>query len=300
MKKIIGIDLGGTNLRVAKITENGEVLQEIKSPSYGMEGPEKVTSNIIELVKQIDDYQSCIGIGIGVPGPVDTVNRVMKLSSNLKGFVDYPLAQKLEEATGLPTFMDNDANVAGLAEARVGAGKGYPIVYYVTISTGIGGALVVDGKVISGRRGYAGEIGNLIIDPYREPFNNLNAGASESEASGRALTRKGQAVFGEDKINHAGDVFALYDQKDPEAVKLVGQMTTDLAVLFSHISLITDPHMFVIGGGMTKSKEYWWDTMIEKFQQRVHGGMRDVIFTEAQLSEPGIVGAAMLPISHGL
>ncbi|MBP3400028.1 MAG: ROK family protein [Erysipelotrichaceae bacterium] len=300
MKKIIGIDLGGTNVRVAKITENGEVLQEIKSPSYGMEGPEKVTSNIIELVKQIDDYQSCIGIGIGVPGPVDTVNRVMKLSSNLKGFVDYPLAQKLEEATGLPTFMDNDANVAGLAEARVGAGKGYPIVYYVTISTGIGGALVVDGKVISGRRGYAGEIGNLIIDPYREPFNNLNAGASESEASGRALTRKGQAVFGEDKINHAGDVFALYDQKDPEAIKLVDQMTTDLAVLFSHISLITDPHMFVIGGGMTKSKEYWWDTMIEKFQKRVHGGMRDVIFTEAQLSEPGIVGAAMLPISHGL
>lgn len=300
MKKIIGIDLGGTNVRVAKITENGEVLQEIKSPSYGMEGPEKVTSNIIELVKQIDDYQSCIGIGIGVPGPVDTVNRVMKLSSNLKGFVDYPLAQKLEEATGLPTFMDNDANVAGLVEARVGAGKGYPIVYYVTISTGIGGALVVDGKVISGRRGYAGEIGNLIIDPYREPFNNLNAGASESEASGRALTRKGQAVFGEDKINHAGDVFALYDQKDPEAIKLVDQMTTDLAVLFSHISLITDPHMFVIGGGMTKSKEYWWDTMIEKFQQRVHGGMRDVIFTEAQLSEPGIVGAAMLPISHGL
>lgn len=300
MKTVIGIDLGGTNVRVAKITEDGEVLQEIKSPSYGMEGPEKVTHNIISLVKRIDDYQSCVGIGIGVPGPVDTVNRVMKLSSNLKGFVDYPLAAKLEEATGLPTYMDNDANVAGLAEARVGAGKLYPIVYYVTISTGIGGALCVDGKVISGRKGYAGEVGNLIIDPYREPFNNLNAGASESEASGRALTRKGQAVFGEDKIEHAGDVFALYEKKDPEAVKLVDQMTTDLAVLFSHIALITDPHMFVIGGGMTKSKEYWWDAMIEKFQARVHGGMRDVIFAEAELAEPGIVGAAMLPLSHGL
>ena len=83
MKKVIGIDLGGTNVRVAKITENGEVLQELKSPSYGMEGPEKVTSNIIDLVKQIEDYKSCVGIGVGVPGPVDTVNRVMKLSSNL-------------------------------------------------------------------------------------------------------------------------------------------------------------------------------------------------------------------------
>ena len=300
MKTVIGIDLGGTNVRVAKITEQGEVLQEIKSPSYGMEGPEKVTTNIIDLVKQIEGYKECAGIGIGVPGPVDTINRVMKLSSNLKGFVDYPLAAKLEEATGLPTFMDNDANVAGLAEARVGAGKGLPIVYYVTISTGIGGALCVDGKVVSGRKGYAGEVGNLIIDPYREPFNNLNAGASESEASGRALTRKGQAIFGEDKINHAGDVFELAVSGNEEAVKLVDQMTTDLAVLFSHIALITDPHMFVIGGGMTKSKEYWWDAMIEKFQQRVHGGMRDVTFTVAQLDEPGIVGAAMLPLSHGL
>lgn len=300
MKTVIGIDLGGTNVRVAKITENGEVLQELKSPSYGMEGPEKVTSNIINLIKQIEDYKSCVGIGVGVPGPVDTVNRVMKLSSNLKGFTDYPLAKIMEEELGLPTYLDNDANVAGLAEARVGAGKGLPIVYYVTISTGIGGALCVDGKVISGRRGYAGEVGNLIIDPYRAPFNNLNAGASESEASGRALTRKGQEIFGEDKINHAGDVFALAQSGNEEAVKLVDQLTTDLAVLFSHIALICDPHMFVIGGGMTKSKEFWWDAMIEKFQQRVHGGMRDVTFTVAQLDEPGIVGAAMLPLSYGL
>ena len=167
MKTVIGIDLGGTNVRVAKITENGEVLQELKSPSYGMEGPEKVTSNIIDLVKQIEDYKSCVGIGVGVPGPVDTVNRVMKLSSNLKGFTDYPLAKIMEEELGLPTYLDNDANVAGLAEARVGAGKGLPIVYYVTISTGIGGALVVDGKLVSGGRGHAGEIGNIIVNIHK-------------------------------------------------------------------------------------------------------------------------------------
>ena len=95
-------------------------------------------------------------------------------------------------------------------------------------------------------------------------------------------------------------MFELAVSGNEEAVKLVDQMTTDLAVLFSHIALITDPHMFVIGGGMTKSKEYWWDTMIQKFQKRVHGGMGDVTFTVALLDEPGIVGAAMLPLSHGL
>lgn len=299
MKTIIGIDLGGTNVRVAKVTDDGTVLQEIKSPSYGMEGPEKVVSNIIDLIKQIEDYKNCIGIGIGVPGPVDTVSKVMKLSSNLNGFTDYPMAKQLEDALGLPTFLDNDANCAGLAEALVGAGKGKPIVYYTTISTGIGGAMIVNGKLISGKSGYAGEVGNLIVDRYREPFNNLNPGASESEASGRALTRKGQAIFG-DKIETAKEVFDLYVEGDPKAIELVENMTTDLAVMFSHIAHIVDPNVFVLGGGVMKTKELWLDKMVEKFKTYVHPGMRDVVFTEAELREPGIVGAAMLPISNGL
>ncbi|MEG0177492.1 ROK family protein [Anaerorhabdus sp.] len=299
MKTVIGIDLGGTNVRVAKITEEGEVLQELQSPSYGLEGPEKVVPNIISLVKQIDGYKDCVGIGIGVPGPVDTVNKVMKLSSNLKGFTDYPMAKNLEEALGLPTFLDNDANCAGLAEALIGAGKNYPIVYYVTISTGIGGAMIVNGKVVSGKSGYAGETGNLIVDPYREPFNNLNPGAVESEASGRAMTRKGKAIFG-DHIESAKDVFDLYQSGNEEAIKLVDQMTTDLAIMFSQVAHIVDPNIFVLGGGVMKAKEIWMPMMVEKFKSFVHPGMRDVIFTQAECREPGILGAAMLPISNGL
>ncbi len=299
MKTVIGIDLGGTNVRVAKITEQGEVLQELKSPSYGMEGPDKVVSNIISLIEQLDGYKDCVGIGIGVPGPVDTVNKVMKLSSNLNGFTDFPMAAKIEEATGIPTFLDNDANCAGLAEAIIGAGKLFPIVYYTTISTGIGGALIVNGKLVSGKNGYAGEVGDLIVDPYREPFNNLNPGASESEASGRALIRKGQAIFG-DRVQSAKDVFDLYEQGNEEAIKLVEQMTTDLAIMFSHVALVVDPHIFVLGGGVMKSKAVWMPKMIEKFKSFVHPGMREVIFTEAECSEPGIMGAAMLPISNGL
>ncbi|RRC92099.1 ROK family protein [Erysipelotrichaceae bacterium OH741_COT-311] len=300
MKTYIGIDLGGTNVRVCKIMANGNILQEVKSLSYGMEGPEVVIENLVKLIKSIDAYQECSGIGIGVPGPVDTVNKVMKISSNLKGFTDYPIAKVLEEKVGLPVFVDNDANVAGLAEALVGAGKGLGIVYYVTISTGIGGALIVNGKLISGKSGYAGETGNMIVDPYRKPFNNLNPGASESEASGRALTRKGKELFGEDAIQNAGDVFALAASGNSDAQKLIDQMTTDLAILFSHVAHIVDPHMFVIGGGVLKSKAQWFDTMIEKFKTFVHPGMRDVKFEVAKLEEPGIVGAAMLPVSNGL
>ncbi len=299
MKKIIGIDLGGTQVRVAKLLEDGTILQEIKSPSYGLEGPEKVVPNIISLIEQLENYKECVGIGIGVPGPVDTEAKVMKLSSNLKGFTDFPMAQKIEEATGLPTFIDNDANCAGLAEALVGAGKGKSLVYYVTISTGIGGALIANGKLISGKSGYAGETGNLIVDKRRDPFNNLNPGAVESEASGRSLTRKAKAIFG-DHIESAKDLFDLYQKGDPKAIELVEEMTEDVAIMFSQIAHIVDPHIFVLGGGVMKSKEFWFDKMIEKFKGYVHPGMRDVQFVQAALNEPGIVGAAMLPISNGL
>ena len=299
MKTVIGIDLGGTNVRVAKITEQGEVLQEIKSPSYGMEGPEKVTSNIINLVKQIEGYKECAGIGIGVPGPVDTINRVMKLSSNLKGFVDYPLAAKLEEATGLPTFMDNDANVAGLAEARVGAGKGVPIVYYVTISTGIGGALCVDGKVVSGRNGYAGEIGNIIIDRNRKKYNHLNPGAVENEASGTAIGRIGSEEIGE-HVTSAREVFGLAGQNDPKALEIIDRISYDFAQMMSVIAHVCDPHVFVIGGGCSMASDLYFDKLEKYYNSMVHTGMRGVAIRKAVLKEPGVIGAAMLVKSRGL
>ncbi|MFV0380306.1 MAG: ROK family protein [Anaerorhabdus sp.] len=299
MKSVIGIDLGGTQLRVAKLNADGVVLQELKSPSYGMEGPERVVPNMISLIKQLDNYQECVGIGIGVPGPVDTIEKVMKLSSNLKGFSNYPMAKKIEDEIKIPTYIDNDANCAGLAEALVGAGKGKPIVYYVTISTGIGGAMVVNGKLVSGKSGYAGETGNLIVDKSREPYNNLNPGAAESEAGGRALIRNGKKQFG-DYVESAKDIFDLYEKNDEKAIEIVEKLTEDLAIMFSQVAHIVDPHIFVIGGGLMKSKNLWLDKMIEKFKTYVHPGMRDVIFEEAKLKEPGIVGAAMLPLSHGL
>ncbi|MFR5600630.1 MAG: ROK family protein, partial [Holdemania filiformis] len=206
MKTYLGIDLGGTNVRVAKVTRDGIVLAEVKRPSLAQEGPRRVMDNMMEMIREITGYTECEGNGVGVPGPVDTINGKMLMATNLPGFELYPIAAELTQNFNMPAYVDNDANVAGLAEALVGAGKGLPVVYYVTISTGIGGALVVDGKVVSGKHGHAGEIANIIIDRNREKINHLNIGAVENEASGVAITRKGKALFG-DQIRHAGDVF---------------------------------------------------------------------------------------------
>lgn len=292
----IGIDVGGTNIRVAIVNEAGQIQQLIKGQTDIHLGSQHVMQKLKDMIKSLDGYEQCIGIGLAVPGSVDTKLRVMLLASNLPGFAYYPIAEELETEFHIPVYMDNDANAAGLGEALQGAAKGSSSCYYVTISTGIGGAFVLDGKVVSGKHGHAGEIGNLIIDRYRKKVSALNAGAVECEASGTALTRKGKEYF--ESVEHAGDVFDLARKGNKEAVRLCDEMAYDIAVMFSMIAHICDPDIFVIGGGVMKGKDVFFEKMIAYFHTMVHKGMKNVEFKEAVLIEPGIIGAAMMPLSN--
>jgi glucokinase len=298
MKTVIGIDLGGTNVRVAKVSLEGKILQEFKSPCYAQEGPDKVTSNIIELLGKIDDIKSCSGIGIGVAGPVDTVTKQLKMSTNLPGLAFYPICEKIEKAFGLPTYMDNDANVAGLAEALLGAGRGHKVVYFIIHGTGVGGALVVNGQVVSGKNGYAGEIGNIIVTREGEKINHLNIGAVENLASGAALIKIAKARINPN-INTAYEIFKLAKAGDITALDIVDKMAFDFASACSAIGHVVDPSIFVVGGGVVQSHELYFPLVKKYYDQMVHDGMRGVQFIPAELDEPGILGAAMLPISQG-
>lgn len=296
MKKYIAVDLGGTNIRAAIVDQEGHIIQILKDASEPEKGCEHVMNKMINLIERLDGYEECEGIGMGVPGPIDTINGKIIVSVNLPKLVGYPIAEHIQKHFNKPVFMDNDVKVAALGEACLGGGKGYPIVYYVTVSTGIGGALVVNKQVISGENGHAGEIGNICIDRNREKHNILNVGAAENETSGTAITRKGRAVFG-DNIRHAGDVFDLAKANDPEALKIVDDMAYDLAMMFSAIAHVVDPHVFVVGGGVMKAKDVFFDKMEAYYRKMIHVGMQGVVFKEAELDEPGIIGAAMLPMT---
>lgn len=297
MSYFIGVDLGGTNVRVAKVNSEGSVLQVIKEATEIEKGVDHVFSKLCKMIESLDGYEECLGIGLGVPGPVDTEEGKMIIATNLPGFEGYPIAKKIQDYFKKPTYIDNDANVAGLGEALQGAGKGNKICYYVTISTGIGGALIADGKVIAGKNGHAGEIGNIIIDRNREKVNFLNVGAVENEASGTAVTRKGKELLGEG-IQNAGDVFKLAEEGDEVAIKIVDEMAYDLAVMFSVIAHVVDPSCFILGGGVMKSKKVFMDKVEANFRNMIHKGMQTVVFKDAVLDEPGIVGAASLPMSY--
>ena len=288
----------GNKYTRAVVQEDGKILCMKKSESHPERGAEPVMETMISLIESLDGYQECEGIGMGIPGPINTAEGKIIVSTNLPKLIGYPIADHIRDHFGKPTFMDNDVKVAALGEAVLGAGKGYPIVYYVTISTGIGGALVIDRKVVSGQNGHAGEIGNICIDRDREKYNILNAGAVENEASGTAITRKGRAVFG-DSIRNAGDVFALARSGDEKALEIVDNMAYDLAMMFSAIGHIIDPHVFVVGGGVMKGKDVFFDKMEKYYRSMIHEGMQPVVFKEAELEEPGIAGAAMLPMTRG-
>ena len=296
MKNYIGVDLGGTNVRAAIVDEDGKVLIQKKSPSYAQEGKEKVMNTIINLIKSLPDYESCSGIGVGVPGPCDEKTGSMVLATNLPGFEGYSIANKLEETFHMPSFIDNDANVAALAEALVGAGKGKKVVYYVTLSTGIGGGLVINGECISGKHGFTGEIANIIIDRNRSKVNYLAVGAIENEASGTAITRKANEKASK-KYKHAGEVFEDAHNGDLIAKEIVDNVARDLAQLFATIACVCDPDIFILGGGMMQSSDLFLPSVIEKFKEISHTQLHDDEFVLASFEEPGVIGAAMLPKS---
>lgn len=299
MKTYIGVDLGGTNVRVARVDDAGNILEEYKAPSYAQNGPQAVMDHLMTLLERLSDVSACAGIGIGVPGPVDVRRGVMRMSTNLPGFTDYPIASEISDRFGIPCFMDNDANVAGLAEALVGAGAGREVVYYITHSTGIGGALIVNGQVVSGRHGYAGEIANIVIDRHLPKRNHLVAGAVENEASGLAIGRIGAQQIGP-QADTAQAVFDLAAQGNQVAITIINQMAYDFAQMCATIAHVVDPDCFVIGGGVSHSWELYWPQMTEYYYSLVHEGMREMDFFRAGLAEPGIIGAAMLPKSKGV
>lgn len=297
MKYYVGIDLGGTNVRVCKMDENGVIVQDFQGKSHGTEGPkELIRDSIFALIDKID-LTGCEGIGIAIPGPVDTYNMVMPISNNLVGFENYPIADLIKEKYKIPVFLDNDANMAGLAEAVLGAGKDYPIVYYITHSTGVGGALVVNGHVVSGQLGFAGEISNIIVREGCQRYSKyLNPGSVESESSGVGLARKAVQLYGEG--SSAKTIFEHFDKGETEAIKIVEEMAENMGRLLATIGQVVDPHVFVIGGGISSQSDKYWPLM-EKYYHQYFNGIKPAKILKAKLKEPGVLGAAMLVKANG-
>ena len=186
---VLGIDIGGTKLAVGLVTPAGELLAQVREPSRASEGPDALIERAVGMSRaalaEAGLSLDAIGaIGVGCGGPLDPWRGVVLNALNNPGWIDIPLVARLEEALGRPTFLDNDANAPALGEHRFGAGRGVRHLVYLTISTGVGGGLILDDRLYRGENGYAGELGHISVRVGGRPCHCGSTGCIEAYCSG--------------------------------------------------------------------------------------------------------------------
>lgn len=283
MKHALGIDLGGTELRVALVAETGAILSQCSTRTAANDGPgavlEQMKSLIDETMRGRDDTR-LEGIGIGCPGPLDPFEGVVMFAANLRDWRNVPLRAMVSEMTGLRAEINNDGNAGALGEFHFGAGQGYQDIVYVSIGTGIGGGIIVNGQLLLGRRGLAAEMGHMSIAEDGPVCGCGNPGCWEAFASGSVLARlAGGEVSPTDASNQT-----LLDRE----ARYLGIGITNLLHLFS-------PDCIILGGGVSRLFDQLIGTLTETVKLRAMLPFRDVPIIAAKLGKnAGLVGAASL------
>lgn len=286
--QVLGIDLGGTAIKLGRFNQDGKCLESLTVPTPQPSTPEAVLAAMAAAIAQIDPEGKAVAIGVGTPGPADATGRIARVAINLAGWNDVPLADWLEAKVGRPTIIANDANCAGLGEAWLGAGRWYRDLILLTLGTGVGGAIILDGKLFVGHHGTAGELGLITLNPDGPPCNSGNHGSLESYTSVQAIRRRtGLEPEELGMMAMAGDAKAL------EFWQSYGK---DLGAGLSSLIYVLTPEAIVIGGGVSASADFFFPSIWAEIEQRVLPSSRAGLqLLRAELgNQAGIVGAAKL------
>lgn len=286
-QQVIGIDLGGTAIKLGRFSQDGTCLQSLSVPTPQPATPEAVLAVMVDAIAQIDPTQQCVAIGVGTPGP-SGAGRIAKVAINLPNWRDVPLADWLEAKIGLPTIVANDANCAGLGEAWLGAGRRFNHLILLTLGTGVGGAIILDGKLFIGHQGAAGELGLITLNPNGPPCNSGNQGSLEQYVSVTAIKRRtGLEPIQLGALAQAGDIKALTFWQE-----YGGYLGAGLASLI----YVLTPEAIVIGGGVCASAQFFFPAALAEIERRVMPTSRAGLqLLCAELgNQAGMVGAAKL------
>lgn len=302
-----GIDVGGTTIKCGLFRTNGELLEKWEIPTRTENNGEcilpDVASAILEMIEKRQlNKESIVGVGIGVPGPVTSAGTVEYAVNIHWGFKD--LVGELSLLLGLEIKAANDANIAALGEMWKGGGGGSRNLIMVTLGTGVGGGIIVDGKIVAGAHGAAGEIGHARVDPLVEETCNCgNQGCLEQKAAAPGIIRMAKQELHrstEDSLLRRGDlsakaVFDAWKQNDMLAVHIVDMFAETLGNALAIFSTVVDPDIIVIGGGVSKAGPMMIDEIKRYYRRDAFPACKDVDIVLAMLgNDAGIYGAAKL------
>lgn len=304
----IGVDLGGTNLRIAAVSESGTVLDLISTATEVKRGRDHVidemTSAIKTLAGRLTAQGTLAGVGIGVPGIIDMQSGRLRKSPNLPGWEDYPVREEIERRLGSRVILENDANAAALGELWLGAGKGSKDLCMLTLGTGVGGGIVLNGSVWHGMTGMAGELGHTTVDKSGPNCGCGSQGCVEQYASATAIARIAKEKFGVDKTSK--EVFELAQRGDAKAKEVFDIAGEALGVVLAGLINSLNLPIYVIGGGASAAWEAFSPRMFETVRKRSFvyaatgpesASSRVTMIRRAELgSDAGILGSARLPM----
>ena len=282
-------DIGGTQLRAAVFDEERRLTDVFKTTNDKELGAEKNIDKLIDFIKS-HDYDFC-GVGIASPGPLDLRRGMILNPPNLVGWDNFEIVKYVEMKTGLPTDVNNDGNLAGLAEARLGEGAGYDSVVFIGMSTGLGGSYVYKGNLINGAHFNAAEFYNVIVCDDTYHHGSANPGSLNELAGGVGIGRLGTEKFGQPMT--ARDVFAKYNEGDPRAAEVLEFTSEVLARGISNIYYTIDPVIYIIGGSIALFNPWY----VEKVLAKAKGYMTapDIRVAMAKFGDDaGLYGAALL------
>ncbi|MBN1068104.1 ROK family protein [Clostridium botulinum] len=292
MKYYIGIDIGGTNLRAAILDEKCNLVDKFKISNEVEKGPEYNLDKLILGIKETWADKEIISVGVGCPGPLDIKSGTILVTPNLRTWEYFKLKEYLENKFDLPVFVNNDANIAGYSEAMVGAGKGAESVYYMTLSTGIGGGFIYKGEIVSGFNSIAAEIGNMIINEDTYKHSNMNYGGLEGQCSGVNIARISSEIIG-GKLT-TKDVFEGAEKGNMELQKMLSEWVINVSKAIANIIVTVDPEVIVLGGSVIINNPSYLNKIKEETQKRVFDGIKINIKLAEIGDDTGLIGAGLL------
>jgi len=316
---VIGVDLGGTKIYTALAARGGEVLAETKVPTEAGKGPRHVIDRIVDSVEQVQKAAkippgTVRALALGAPGPLDTAKGIIHFAPNLH-WHNIPVRQILEEKFSIPVLLDNDANLAALGEHVFGAGRGEENMVYITVSTGVGGGLILGGRLYRGSSDGAGEIGHMTVSPGGPLCGCGNHGCLEAVASGTAIAREaGELVArggGQRILDEAGGdpgkisaalVAAAAAGGDPEAAAIITEAARFLGIGVANIINLLNPSLVVLGGGVMEIGEPVWIGVRQEVQTRALQAARERarLVPAALGGRSGVMGAIALALGRGI
>lgn len=309
-KYFIGIDLGGTKISGIVVNVKGDIIASATVPTLAETGEQAIMERILQVTGQIIadakvGKENILAIGLGAPGSLDIKKGIIISAANLP-FVNFNIAKPIVDKFDIPVYIDNDANVAAVGEYLFGAGKGTEHMVFITVSTGIGGGAILNGKIYRGSTCNALEVGHTTVQPDGPYCNCGNYGCAEVLASGTAIGKAAQLAVSKGKITSlaayanptAYEVFKEAESGDRVALNIRNKALTYLGICVANTIMAFDPQKVIIGGGVAQAGQMVFDRIHEVVKERCLPVMIEntKVLPAGLGTDAGVVGAAALAI----